>query len=70
MGSVVTAWIQNRPRKLSPEALEGINRIFAEAAAAEVKPENVLPRTSDLSFPEWQEQERKRMTEEKARHGG
>jgi hypothetical protein len=54
LGSVATAWIESRPRKLSPEALERINRLYAEAIAADgqVEPENVLPKTSELSFPE------------------
>jgi hypothetical protein len=69
LGSAASAWIKSRPRKLSPEALERVNRIYAEAmaAAGQVEPENVLPKTSDLSFPEWQEQEQRRMAAEKAR---
>jgi hypothetical protein len=67
LGSLVTLRIERWPRKLSPEALERINRIYAEAAAIKVEPEFVLPKTSDLSFAEWQQEERRRMAEEKAR---
>jgi hypothetical protein len=67
LGSLVTAWIQNRPHKLSPETMKRINSIFAEAYAEEVHPKIILPKTSDLSFAEWQQEERRRMAEEKAR---
>jgi hypothetical protein len=39
--------ILTRPRKLSPEATERINRIFAETAAQEIKPEIIKPRGID-----------------------
>jgi hypothetical protein len=45
IGSLVTLWFERRPRKLSPEAIERINRFYAETAAREIKPEIILPMT-------------------------
>jgi hypothetical protein len=45
IGSLVTLWFERRPRKLSPEALERINRIYAEIADQEIVPEIILPMT-------------------------
>jgi hypothetical protein len=45
VGSLVTLWFDRRPRKLSPEAIERMNRIYAEIAGQEIKPELILPMT-------------------------
>jgi hypothetical protein len=50
LGSLVTAWIQNRPRKISPEFRECINRIF-EGSEAQKKGRVWLEREmSDSSY--------------------
>jgi hypothetical protein len=36
VGSLVTFWLERRPRKLSPKAIGRMNRIYAEIAAQEI----------------------------------
>jgi hypothetical protein len=47
LGSLVTFWLERRPRKPSPEAIERTNLIYAEIAAEEIEPELITPRGID-----------------------
>jgi hypothetical protein len=49
-----------------PMTPERVKEIFDEAMKNPVRPEIIIPKTCSLSFPEWQQRERRRMAEEKA----
>jgi hypothetical protein len=54
-------------RPITPEQ---VKEIFDEAMKNPVRPEIIIPKTCSLPFPEWQQQERRRMAEEKAEREG